>query len=49
MARTPIWKSIATHLRDEITAGQFAQGDKLPTEAALAARFGVNGCAFTRT
>ena len=42
MARTPIWKSIATHLRDEITAGQFAQGDKLPTEAALAARFGVN-------
>ncbi len=42
MARTPIWQSIATHLRDEIAAGQFAQGDKLPTEAALSARFGVN-------
>lgn len=42
MARTPIWRSIATTLRGEISAGQYAPGDKLPTEAVLAARFGVN-------
>lgn len=42
MARTPIWKSIAATLGDEITSGQYKTGDKLPTEAALAARFGVN-------
>jgi GntR family phosphonate transport system transcriptional regulator len=42
MARTPIWKSIATALKQEITKGHYAPGDKLPTESALAARFGVN-------
>ncbi len=42
MARTPIWRSIATTLSGEISAGQYAPGDKLPTEAVLAARFGVN-------
>lgn len=42
MARTPIWKSICTALEAEIGAGHYAPGSKLPTEAALASRFGVN-------
>lgn len=40
--RTPIWKAIALSLRSEIADGQYNAGDKLPTEAALATRFGVN-------
>ncbi|WP_212523434.1 phosphonate metabolism transcriptional regulator PhnF [Actibacterium sp. MT2.3-13A] len=42
MARTPIWKSIAAALTAEIGEGHYRPGDKLPTEAALARRFGVN-------
>lgn len=42
MARTPIWQSISAALEAEIGAGHYAPGDKLPTEASLAARFGVN-------
>lgn len=42
MARTPIWKSIAATLTAEIGEGHYRPGDKLPTEAALAQRFGVN-------
>ena len=42
MGRQPLWDSIATSLRDEIAAGRFRTGDKLPTEAELAQRFGVN-------
>ncbi len=42
MPRTLIWKSIAATLSDEIAAGQYKAGDKLPTEAQLASRFGVN-------
>lgn len=42
MTRTPIWKSIAAELSAEIASGLYRAGDKLPTEAALAARFGVN-------
>lgn len=42
MARTPIWRSIAETLGAEIAAGLYTPGDKLPTEAALGARFGVN-------
>lgn len=42
MARLPLWKSIAATLRDEIAETRYGPGDKLPTEAALAARFGVN-------
>ncbi|MFN3145573.1 MAG: phosphonate metabolism transcriptional regulator PhnF [Paracoccaceae bacterium] len=42
MAKSPIWKSIADRLRAEIAEGHYSAGDKLPTEAALAARFGVN-------
>ncbi|MFT6023006.1 MAG: GntR family phosphonate transport system transcriptional regulator [Ascidiaceihabitans sp.] len=41
-SRTPIWKAIATNLRDAIAQNLYGPGDKLPTEAALAARYGVN-------
>jgi GntR family phosphonate transport system transcriptional regulator len=37
-----LWRAIAAELRTEIAAGCYAPGAKLPTEAALAARFGVN-------
>jgi GntR family phosphonate transport system transcriptional regulator len=37
-----IWESIAETLRQAIQGGQYAAGSKLPTEAALATRFGVN-------
>jgi GntR family phosphonate transport system transcriptional regulator len=40
--KTPIWKAIATALRDDLAEGRYRPGDKLPTEAALAERFGVN-------
>lgn len=40
--RTPLWKSIAAALTAEIADGLYRAGDKLPTEADLAARFGVN-------
>jgi GntR family phosphonate transport system transcriptional regulator len=40
--RTPIWKAIAHTLRGDIADGLYDAGDKLPTEAILAARFGVN-------
>lgn len=39
---TPLWRSIAGELRSEIAAGCYPRGSRLPTEAALAARFGVN-------
>ncbi|MEE4347405.1 MAG: phosphonate metabolism transcriptional regulator PhnF [Paracoccaceae bacterium] len=42
MTTTPLWSSIAATLRGEIGAGQYRPGDRLPTEAALARRFGVN-------
>jgi GntR family phosphonate transport system transcriptional regulator len=42
MKRTPLWQSIAAELRAEIGGGCFSPGHRLPTEAALAARFGVN-------
>lgn len=38
----PIWQQIRRALVDEIGEGRFGPGDKLPTEAALARRFGVN-------
>ncbi len=40
--RTSLWKSIAGTLSAEIGAGHYRPGDKLPTEAQLAGRFGVN-------
>ena len=42
VTKTPIWSSIAGALRAEIAAGSYAPGAKLPTEAQLAQRFGVN-------
>ena len=40
--RERIWSAIAATLTDEIGAGHYRPGDKLPTEAELSARFGVN-------
>ncbi len=40
--RTPIWQAISEELRRDIVSGHYRQGDKLPTEATLSARFGVN-------
>lgn len=37
-----LWSAIAATLTAEIASGHYRPGDKLPTEAALAARFGVN-------
>ena len=42
MSKTPIWKAIADGLRDDIARLHYKAGDKLPTEAELAARYGVN-------
>jgi GntR family phosphonate transport system transcriptional regulator len=39
---TPVWKAIAAALRADISEGRYLPGDKLPTEAQLSARFGVN-------
>lgn len=41
-SKTPVWKAIATSLRSDLAEGRYVPGDKLPTEAALADRFGVN-------
>jgi len=38
----PLWKTIAATLGGEISAGAYAPGSRLPTEAQLSARFGVN-------
>ncbi len=40
--RTPLWSAIATTLREEIATGLYPSSARLPTEAELAARFGVN-------
>lgn len=40
--RTPVWQSISNEIRSDIAEGRYGEGDKLPTEARLAARFGVN-------
>jgi GntR family transcriptional regulator, phosphonate transport system regulatory protein len=42
MHRTPLWTAIAATLRSEIAGGHYRPGAKLPTEAELSARFGVN-------
>ncbi|PIE09430.1 MAG: phosphonate metabolism transcriptional regulator PhnF [Rhodobacterales bacterium] len=42
MARPALWRDIHDSLKTDIADGLFGAGDKLPTEAALAARFGVN-------
>lgn len=38
----PLWFQIAERLREAIARGEFAQGDALPSEAALNRRFGVS-------
>jgi len=38
----PLWLAIHDTLRDEIARGQWRAGSRLPTEADLAQRFGVN-------
>lgn len=40
--KTPLWQAIATTLRAEIRTGHYRPGDRLPTEAQLSDRFGVN-------
>ena len=42
MARITLCSSIAETLRAELAGGLYRPGEKLPTEAALSARFGVN-------
>jgi len=42
MTKSPIWAAIAATLTAEIAQGHYKAGDKLPTEAQLAGRFGVN-------
>ncbi|MEM8730621.1 MAG: phosphonate metabolism transcriptional regulator PhnF [Pseudomonadota bacterium] len=42
MARTPIWQTIKRSLITDIAEGRFTTGDRLPTEAQLSGRFGVN-------
>lgn len=42
MPRSALWRAIADTLADEIARGHVGAGDKLPTEAELSARFGVN-------
>lgn len=42
MTKQPIWKAIAQTLEAEIGAGHYRPGDRLPSEAHLSARFGVN-------
>ena len=42
MKRAALWATIAATLRGEIADGRYAPGAKLPTEAELSARFGVN-------
>lgn len=42
MPRPALWTAIAEDLTREIGEGRYAPGDKLPTEAELSARFGVN-------
>lgn len=40
--KLPLWQQIEATLRHEIASGQYQSGEKLPTEADLAKRFGVN-------
>jgi len=40
--RVPMWKTIYQSLSADIAEGRYGPGDKLPTEARLSTRFGVN-------
>lgn len=41
-AATPGYRELATHLRDAILNGEYAEGSTLPKQDELASRFGVN-------
>ncbi|MEM8755641.1 MAG: phosphonate metabolism transcriptional regulator PhnF, partial [Pseudomonadota bacterium] len=41
-ATRTIWREVEAAIRKDIAEGRYAPGEKLPTEAALARRFGVN-------
>lgn len=41
-AGVALWRQISDALAGDIANGQFVDGDRLPSEAALAERFGVN-------
>jgi len=40
--KTPLWRAIAGAVREDLAEGAYRPGAKLPTEAQLAERFGVN-------
>mgnify|MGYP000710294205 CR=1 FL=1 len=42
MADAPVWTRIRAELEEDLAAGRYGPGDRLPSEAALAVRFGVN-------
>jgi GntR family transcriptional regulator, phosphonate transport system regulatory protein len=42
LPKEALWSAIAATLTSDIGAGHYRPGDRLPTEAALSARFGVN-------
>lgn len=42
MTKAPLFQAIAEDLRAQIAGGLYLPGERLPTEAELAARFGVN-------
>ena len=42
MARRALWTAIRDSLAAQVAGGQYRAGEKLPTEAQLAAKFGVN-------
>lgn len=42
MAKIPLWQTIAQALTADISGGHYRPGDRLPTEAELSTRFGVN-------
>lgn len=42
MPRDVLWTAIADALRADLSQGTYGPGDRLPTEADLSARFGVN-------
>ncbi len=42
MGRSTLWTAIRDHISEDIARGHYAPGDRLPTEAQLSDRFGVN-------
>jgi GntR family transcriptional regulator, phosphonate transport system regulatory protein len=42
LTKQALWSAIADTISADLAAGHYRPGDRLPTEAALSARFGVN-------